>query len=636
MTDSIGAMPISPWSILPAGADTWVNLASYGIIVEGHEDTGMPPLDQIATTYAVLPGASWQRTKVQPRMLALRCRLIGATRPDYHARRAALIRALAPDRAGAALATGIRYDRGDGTILEIAGRIADGLRRGAVTGQGSELLPLRFYVEAPYWHATTSSSVGPTSVALAALTASTVYRRADDGAWAAVGQLGAAAQSTRAFAVAPNGDLYAGGNWTTANSGATLVNRVARLNGSTWEALGGGGLPHTPGVSGVVNALAAAPDGTIYLGGYFTTAWGTVAVNHITRYDPDTDTFSALGGGTPGVNGEVHALAYDPVGGRLYLGGDFTTAGGATVNRVASYDPDTDTFNALGSAPGANNTIYSLLIVPALSLRLYLAGAVTAADGVTVNRVALWDGSAMTSPGSPPFAAAVRGMALGPDGASLVAVADGTAARWDESNWSVLGDLLAGGAAAGDACLCVAVDADDQAYVGTADGVPGLRRWGGAAWGGDAFHNVEDVLALAWDADGQLLLGTADTVTPFTAFALAVDVAGSAAVAPTITLVSAGAACISIRNATTGHELRFPDQATSLFLATSETIVIDCAARTITSDLRGDMAAYLLDGSDLAAFVLVPGANDIRVLAGLAAAVTIAVAWTDQYWSLDG
>ena len=44
--------------------------------------------------------------------------------------------------------------------------------------------------------------------------------------------------TVRALAVLPNGDLIAGGDFTTA--GGTTVNSIARWNGAAWSALGAG------------------------------------------------------------------------------------------------------------------------------------------------------------------------------------------------------------------------------------------------------------------------------------------------------------------------------------------------------------------------------------------------------------
>ncbi len=73
-----------------------------------------------------------------------------------------------------------------------------------------------------------------------------------------------------------------------------------------------------------VYALAVDASGNLYAGGNFTTAGG-VAANHIAKWNGTS--WSALGSG---MNSTVYALAVD-ASGNLYAGGDFTTAGGVTA-----------------------------------------------------------------------------------------------------------------------------------------------------------------------------------------------------------------------------------------------------------------------------------------------------------------
>jgi hypothetical protein len=60
-----------------------------------------------------------------------------------------------------------------------------------------------------------------------------------------------------ALAVLPNGDLVAGGSFTTA--GGVTVNRIARWNGTSWSPLGSG-------MSSTVWALAVLPNGDLVAG----------------------------------------------------------------------------------------------------------------------------------------------------------------------------------------------------------------------------------------------------------------------------------------------------------------------------------------------------------------------------------
>ncbi len=110
-----------------------------------------------------------------------------------------------------------------------------------------------------------------------------------------------------AVAVLPNGDVIAGGAFTSA--GFTSVDRVARWNGTTWSSLGGG-------MNQEVHALRVLASGELVAGGSFTTAGGAAAL-HVARWDGTA--WAALGGG-PG--GAVTALAELPDG-HLLAGGEF-------------------------------------------------------------------------------------------------------------------------------------------------------------------------------------------------------------------------------------------------------------------------------------------------------------------------
>jgi len=123
--------------------------------------------------------------------------------------------------------------------------------------------------------------------------------------------------------------LYAGGLFTSAGGGA--VRRVARWDGSGWSGIGG---PSDDGAQ--VHALRREASGLV-AGGWFTHVDGAVA-NNIARWNGSG--WSALTGphGT-GTNGPVYAVATfdDGTGRMLYVGGDFTMAGGLPASHLARW-----------------------------------------------------------------------------------------------------------------------------------------------------------------------------------------------------------------------------------------------------------------------------------------------------------
>jgi hypothetical protein len=139
--------------------------------------------------------------------------------------------------------------------------------------------------------------------------------------------------NSHVYALAVSGnDLYAGGWFTTA--GGSAANYIAMWNGSSWGGLGsgmGGGL-----VSPFVYALAVSGS-DLYAGGLFTSAGG-IAASKIAKWNGSS--WNALGAGitapqdAPFYGGIVFALGVSS--GDLYVGGLFTNASG-----IPAIDPRT-------------------------------------------------------------------------------------------------------------------------------------------------------------------------------------------------------------------------------------------------------------------------------------------------------
>jgi len=192
-----------------------------------------------------------------------------------------------------------------------------------------------------------------------------------------IGQGTGVSGPVNAFAVY-NGSLYVGGLFTTA--GGVTVNNIAKYNDQTNQF---SNIGQTTGVDNTVRALAVY-NGSLYVGGNFATAGG-VSVNYIAKYNDQTNQFSNIGQ-TTGVLGDVNALAI--YNGNLYVGGDFLTAGGVSVNRIAKYNDQTNQFSNIGQTTGVDNTVRALAVYNG---SLYVGGLFTTAGGVSVNRIAKYD-----------------------------------------------------------------------------------------------------------------------------------------------------------------------------------------------------------------------------------------------------
>ncbi len=177
-----------------------------------------------------------------------------------------------------------------------------------------------------------------------------------------------------ALALASNGDLYAGGNFT--EIGGVSANNIARWNGSTWQALGSG-------TDGPVLAIAIDSNDGVYIGGTFVQANGITA-NNIALYN--SGIWSALTDGGTGITGtgnEIRSIAIDE-NDVVYVGGNFASAGGNFASRIATWNGSN--WGTLGA--GTSGFVQAIEITPDY---VYAGGNFALAGGVTVNRIAAWN-----------------------------------------------------------------------------------------------------------------------------------------------------------------------------------------------------------------------------------------------------
>lgn len=140
----------------------------------------------------------------------------------------------------------------------------------------------------------------------------------------------------------------------------------------------------------------------LYAGGQFTTADGQ-PISRIAKWDG-----SAWTGLSTGMNGFgiLSMAVFDDDGDgphlpALYAGGSFTSAGGIAVSNIAKWDGES--WSPLGS--GTNDWVLSLAVwdddgpgphLPAL----YAGGYFTVAGGVAASRIAKWNGTSWSAVGS--------------------------------------------------------------------------------------------------------------------------------------------------------------------------------------------------------------------------------------------
>jgi hypothetical protein len=156
-----------------------------------------------------------------------------------------------------------------------------------------------------------------------------------------------------AMALSPDGGtLYIGGSFVTV--GGATYNRVAAVNTANGAVI----TSFNPNVDNTVNALALSTDGTIlYMGGSFTTIAGA-SYKRVAAVS--TANGAAISSFNPNVDNTVNALALSADGGTLYLGGAFTTVGGAAASMLAGVATANGTVIS-GITPAVVGTVNVLL-----------------------------------------------------------------------------------------------------------------------------------------------------------------------------------------------------------------------------------------------------------------------------------
>lgn len=180
--------------------------------------------------------------------------------------------------------------------------------------------------------------------------------------------------------ISPNGDVYASGLFTLAG-GISGTAYIAKWNGSAWSAL-------DTGLNGPVFSTAFSNNGILWIGGNFTSADGVDGdylcfwdgSNFQPYWQPNADS------GTE-INNIVRTLTFDHFG-KLFIGGDFTNAGGSGGNYIAKYNGSN--WESLGGNP--NSVVYKIYVA---EREIYVSGDFTSIGNLSfADRVAIWNNGA--------------------------------------------------------------------------------------------------------------------------------------------------------------------------------------------------------------------------------------------------
>lgn len=136
-----------------------------------------------------------------------------------------------------------------------------------------------------------------------------------------------------------------------------------------------------PNANGAVRAVAMQPDGDVILGGDFTSVGGTTR-NRIARVNSDGTLDSGF---NPNANGIVRCAIVLPDG-TILIGGDFTSIGGTTRNRIALLNAD-GTLASWYPTGGVDAAVYTM--ARKSNGAIWIGGPFNTVGGSTRKRIAL-------------------------------------------------------------------------------------------------------------------------------------------------------------------------------------------------------------------------------------------------------
>lgn len=595
---------------------------------------GTVPIRNNIQPYALQPGSYFQNVKAENRVITLSFNAInpdltgrkGKSLQKLHALRGMLFNLIQPDRTAGNQEFEIEYQ--DGEIPVYCKVRYDGGLEGEwdLRNHFRNSFPVRLLAVNPYLR---DDNRNVSSIAFRERATVNYAMQRLNGVWTEMN--GGLSDVINEMAIGKKGEVYACGSFIRANNKTTATdpqiyaNYIAYWDGTQWQRL-------STGANGVINSIAVAPNGDIYVTGNFTVIGG-VSCARIAKWNGTT--WSPLDTGL--ANGAGLSVKVAP-NGDVYVGGTFTQAGSVAAYYVARFDGSS--WHNLGLYLGMNNAVYAIAI-SSDGTQVYLGGAFTdeysspAIDAGLYAALYTVSNNQFSSLGDG-FDGLVRRMVLSPTG-RLYACGDFTASGsqemlyisyWNGAAWYGLGagandtvrdmDITVGGniIAVGDFTRIGAVDAN---YV---------AMWNGSTWVAMDVYVTAACYAVKMDANENIFLGIGGTLADYASTTIVTNT-GTAEAYPELYIIGP-CTLVWFENQTAGKRV-YADMA----ILNGEEVTLEFATGKVTSSVRGDLAYSLSPSSDFHSWSLFPKDNKIQAMLINEVGAQMWLSYAPRHWSAD-
>jgi hypothetical protein len=641
------------WSIIIGGRA--FPFEGYGATVTGMSGVGMAPITNVLTTYASSPGASYQRAKVKPRELIIQAALKGTSVANIHHLRSHLIDAVRSDRTVTEQPVTLRYTGGS-VPVEIDGYYDAGLEFTNPTGY-VENLAMRFVCPDPFFRGTADVHGGTMSTTTQSFMG---IANQVNGVW----DVRAGVSDVFGVSVFNDEIFYSGNGFVY---GGAYIDRfessVVKWNGDSWiPYMGTTELGSFQWSEFTIRAMCmhhgtlwacveSFPYGTtipklrriFHNGGAQNSSWSMVGTLTIPSYTAQN------------INKSVSLKSS---GGDLYLFGDhmrFNNGSMSPLLRYAQGDftpvPAPVSYGTIvinGTPEPINGRPIIVDVIKTSNTTMYIAPAhgvpITTTSGTITSILLRYTPSGTTniveSMGTGDLSNVIYSMCETEYGNIIAGGYLSSVNDIPLSNIAMLSDTYWRSAGSFHPIVSTVVYDDVNKRVHASfyrNPITYISQDAEFMYRENWYNNGLTISegnintsVVFKKSTGDIVVvkytGTGGSITlPLAGSAI---VTGGAKVSPVITIRNGGAVT-QISNVTTGDML-FLD---NLTMTDTETITLDFAKRTYTSDQRGNLLSYIRHGSNVANWSLVPGTNIINVSAGDSASID--VTWRDKYWSLD-